>query len=126
MFEKGIYELITLAIALITLFIVIKKFVWDAKKQKDTERDKQKNRDEEILSWITNAIFQQNQHCKLLQKNDITGLKTNDENMKQKQTVQDNEINQIKKELRTLSETIVKLTTEITNLKEAINNMRGK
>lgn len=121
-----IFQFITTTAAVVTLVVVLKRFLWDSKKQKQSLEDAKKARDEEILSWITNAIAQQNQHCKLLQKYDINGLRSTDESMKQKQSSQDNEIGEIKRELRVLSEAVVKLTTEISNLKDAINKMEKK
>jgi predicted RNase H-like nuclease (RuvC/YqgF family) len=114
------------------IVLLLKRFVWDAKKVKEDEGAKiekriedNHNKDEQIKNWIVQAITAQNEHCKVMKEYDLKDHVKNELAMEKKQTEVNNEIKDIRKELKCLSEAVIALTTEISHLKQAIQKLEG-
>jgi uncharacterized coiled-coil DUF342 family protein len=128
-----IIAIITVMFNSVGIVLLLKRFVWDAKKNKDEEKRIIEQRieeihckDEQIKNWIVEAIAQQNEHCKVFKQYDSKDRDKQAADMEKKQTEQHNEIKDIKKEISTLSNAVIALTTEIGNLKQAIQELKGK
>lgn len=108
----------------IGVVVLLKKFVWDTKKQQNEQRTNWEQRDRQIKDWICEAIAQQNAHCTLLSQMSIEGVRRDDLFLKEKQKEQAEEIKELKTFVARLNGTLIQLTEEIKSLKDAIKEMK--
>ena len=128
-----IIAITTLLINTIGIFIVIKKFIWDSKRQRNEEKSEIENRiirehikDNEIDDKILNAINEQYNHCKVLKDYDLKDQKKFEESIEKQLFKQCKDIEGIQNKLHILSDEIIKMATEMKNLTVIIQKLESK